>query len=508
MNKILILNITRLGDIIQSSQLVRGLKKKYKNSRISYVPLENFKDATSLIPEIDEVIPLNFSNVLKDIDSFSLETAYKSCLDLILENKFDKYDLLINLSFSKLSGYLSFLIDSKQKHGLVYSETNDFQAQDKWSRFFLSIVDYREFSPFNLVDIYTKMGGVKSSPVKEVALNKPLMFGFVMGASTYDRMWPPQYFAKLSKLILGKYPDSKIFLFGTKAEKNLSEKFFSFTKKNDNIIDLIGKTSLNELFKCIKKIDILISNDTGPMHLAWYAGKKVVELSLGPALFNTTGPYGNNHIIIQPDIECAPCSYNTKCKTLHCHEKITPEIVLETVKYLNKEIEKIYYQTNVKIFRSYLDNNNFVNYDLISGADSKLFELKNVLKKVWLKTFEDNLKKAINCNIINKRIKFILLQIKTLKTIIQTTVSMLPSENIDIIKENINIIEEQEREIEKNILTNYKEFIPFLKFAHYTRNILPVDDLEHNLLSLKKIYEILENQIVYFVKNFGEVKTY
>ena len=503
MNKILILNITRMGDIIQSSQLVKGLKKKYKNSCITYVPLENFKGATSLIPEIDEVISLDFSNILKDIDSLSLEKAYKSCLELISEKKFGKYDLLINLSFSKLSGFLSFLIHSNEKHGLVYSETNDFQVKDKWSSFLLSIVDYRELSPFNLVDIYSRIGGVKSTPINETELKKTLKFGFVMGASTYDRMWPPQYFAQLAELILNNYPGSEIFLFGTKSEKKLLEKFFQFTKQRKGIIDLIGKTGLNELLDYIRKeTDIVITNDTGTMHLAWYAGKKVVELSLGPALYNTTGPYGKGHIVIQPDIECAPCSYNAKCKTLHCHKKVSPEIVLEAVKYINGEIEKISPQDKVKVFESYLNNDKFVDYNLISGKDSENLHSMKVLKRIWLATFEGNLIPSSNIKFISKEIQLILSQIKTLKTVIKDTINLLVSENFNLVEEGIDIISKQEKEIEKNILTNYREFIPFLKFTKYRRNILPENDLEHNLLSLIKIYETLENQIIIFKENY------
>ncbi len=489
-----------MGDIIQSSILLKSLKKLYPDSEITYLLLNNFKDTISFIPEIDRVIPVDFSGALKNIDELSLNDAFKDIKILTEQISEEKFSQIINLSFSKLSGYLAYFINSEIKNGLVFGENNEFIATDKWSRFFLSIVEHREFSPFNLVDIYTKIGlngervlyefDAKADEDKK----EDKIFGFVMGASTYDRQWPPELFAKTAELILEKYKQSKIFLFGTKEEKHISEKFFSQIKQYENIIDLTGKTNLKDLGKAIDDIDILLTNDTGTMHIGWLKGKKIIELSLGPALYNTTGPYGKGHIILQPEIECAPCNYSTKCKDLKCHRLITPETVLKVIGVINcknKKIEKI---KNVKILESYFDKDGFVDYQYLCNSNGQNVKIRNSLKNIWLKTLENCLKKKGKyiIDINNGLFQTLLSNVRGIIKLIDFAVETVNNKNVE---ENVNIILKSESQLRELVYSNFSYLVPFWKYLEFTRNLLPDDNLEYSLKSLKGLYEIFYVQI-------------
>ena len=496
--EILVLNLTRMGDIIQSSILVKNLKKYFPDSQISYLLLDNFKDTAFLIEGIDNVIPIDFSNVLKEIDFLNIRESLKNLKALLHNVMIKEFDLVINLSFSKLSAYINFLINGKKKNGLLFSKTNEFIATDKWSRYFLSIVDNREFSPFNLVDIYTKVGlenrKIFTEKKEKVVLNRNnLNFGFVLGASTYDRRWPAFNFASLAKKILAFYKNSTIYLFGTKSEEKLAKQFFEHLEPNQRIINLVGKTSLKQLEEVIsKKVSVLITNDTGTMHLGWFRGKTVIELSLGPALYNTTGPYGEGHIVIQPDIDCAPCSYLTKCSDLKCHFLITSEIVFNCVQYLTGYVGKLIDSKEVKILESFIDREGFVGYKLLSGLKTDDLRLKTKLKSVWLKTFENNLKKNGKYFIKeNSKYALVLLEIKSLIKILSLSLKTAA------IEEKVKLILELENKIKRIIYSDYKELLPFLKYLEYSRNLLSETALLQNLQKLKNLYETFYFQIRY-----------
>ncbi len=493
----LILNITRMGDIIQSAPLLTNLKKK--GVKISYLLLSNFKETATLIPEIDEIIELDFSSLLEAIDRFDFATAFnyfKYFEEDLLKIKFKK---LYNLSFSKLSAYLSYFINSDYKKGLIFKRSNEFVANDNWSRFFLSIVDYREFSPFNLVDIYSMIGSANSGNIfiERIDNKESLKIGFVMGASSYDRRWSPENFAILAEKILKEFPLSRIILFGTKSEKELGERFFKYFKfDKGNIVDLIGKTTVKELAEEIKNIDILITNDTGTMHLAWYFGKRVIELSLGPALYNTTGPYGDGHIVVQPEIDCVPCSYKTKCKTLHCHKLISADVVMQCLRFLLKEERNFSSCNNVKILETYFDRKGFLSFKLIHGKKTKDIELRELLKDIWIDTLEKCLKKNEKY-IINREARFYLIYkyISNIKKIIENCLNYIEKNRIDDVEGSIELLYNIDYELRNLIYSNYKELIPFYKYFEFSKNLLSETDLKYNLKSLKYLYDILLWQI-------------
>jgi ADP-heptose:LPS heptosyltransferase len=494
-----------MGDIIQSSVLIKKLKHYYPESEISYLLLENFKETANFIPEIDEVISVDFSNILKNIDNLDIEKAFELCSEIV-ENKLrGYYDKVINLSFSKLSAFISYFINSDEKSGLTFTENNEFVAYDNWSRFFLSIVEHRHLSPFNLVDIYAQIGinSVNSFFCKDVFIPKNVnrkvnCFGFVLGASTYDRQWPPENFAKLGDLIFKNNKNAKIYLLGTKQEEILAEKFFSHASPNPNYINLTGKTSLKELGELIdEKIDVLVTNDTGTMHIGWFTGKKIVELSLGPALYNTTGPYGEGHIVIQPKIDCAPCNYTTKCRDLKCHYIVTPEIVFEAIEVLeNKKnsMEKFY---NVAILKSYFDSYGFLSYEYIAGKNGKEPVLNEKLKSIWLKTLEKRLKKNSKYIIRTSSLfQMLCSNIKSLKKFIDITVEMLHVKSSYKVEKNVETILELESGLRDFVFTNFPEFIPFWKYFEYTRNLFPDNNLKNSLIALKELVEIFYLQVI------------
>ncbi len=92
-----------------------------------------------------------------------------------------------------------------------------------------------------------------------------------------------------------------------------------------------GKTDIGQLSAVLKKSNILIAGDTGPLHLATAVDTKTIAL-FGAANPIQTGPYGDKHIIIYKNLKCSPCYKKPTCKNFDCMKEISVENVFEEVK--------------------------------------------------------------------------------------------------------------------------------------------------------------------------------
>jgi hypothetical protein len=151
-----------------------------------------------------------------------------------------------------------------------------------------------------------------------------ILVGFQAGASREDRRWSTRNFAKVADA-LAKSMNAKIVLFGAASEKQLGDEIESATSAP--VINLLGKTSLPELVAWVKRVNLLVTNDTGTMHISAAVGTPIVALFFVHARCEETGPYCDGAIILQADISCAPCSHQSPCDHYSCLEYIAAEDV-------------------------------------------------------------------------------------------------------------------------------------------------------------------------------------
>ena len=155
--------------------------------------------------------------------------------------------------------------------------------------------------------------------------------GLNPGASYGDaKRWGAHNFAKVA-LELAK--DYDIFIFGAKNETQIAEQIAQILNENKiKFTNLCGKTSIKELCENIAALDLFITNDSGPMHIA--AAFKVPMIAIfGPTKVDETAPFGNERAkIIKLNLPCQPCMRRT-CPLKHhnCMEQITPKMVLDSI---------------------------------------------------------------------------------------------------------------------------------------------------------------------------------
>ena len=351
MKKILILNLSRLGDHIQTSPLIAGLKRDEPNSRITLLGNVKFIAMCEHLPYIDdlEVFDIQQFEKNKSGKPISYLEIYRYLEALIEDLKAEKFDTLINLTHSRVSGLISRALGTNEVRGTYSTEDGFKVTNNPWFVYFSSFIEFRRYNNLNLVDIYQLGGGVKPSKQgllindeEGVRAAAPLLekygiaedenvIGIAAGASMEDRRWPPEKFAEAADLISEKR-GAKLLVFGGASEIELGKELESRIKRP--LVNLVGKTSLAELIGLVKRCSMLLTNDTGTMHIASAVGTPVVALFFVHAYGAETGPYGEGHIIIEPEIDCFPCAHKTTCPHHACFERVSPRDVADAADYL------------------------------------------------------------------------------------------------------------------------------------------------------------------------------
>jgi len=143
-----------------------------------------------------------------------------------------------------------------------------------------------------------------------------------------SKNWSANCFADVAAR-LKKVKGATIFLLGGIDSR---EECVAIEKALDgDVINLAGKTNLAEMGGVLKEMDVLVSNDSGPVHLAAALGTPTVVI-FGPTDPQRTGPYGEGHRVIKESLSCQPC-FSRSCRKegIPCLSGITPERVSEAV---------------------------------------------------------------------------------------------------------------------------------------------------------------------------------
>jgi ADP-heptose:LPS heptosyltransferase len=149
-----------------------------------------------------------------------------------------------------------------------------------------------------------------------------------LGARWHTKRWPPEHFAEIGRRAVAEF-GAGLLAIGSAADRPLVDCLVRAIKPI-SVVDLCERTRLMELAALAAEADLLISNDTGPLHLAAAAGARVVGIytCTSPAL---TGPFGPRTATVQSCIWCAP-SFLKRCSRLDCMSELTPERVWPMVR--------------------------------------------------------------------------------------------------------------------------------------------------------------------------------
>ncbi len=349
---ILIINLTRFGDLIQTQPVISGYKSL--GHRVGLVCLSNFVSAATLLDGVDVVFSFPGPKLLAQLDrDWRLAVKDTSEFKFTVLDTFPP-DRTINLTPSVASRLLTY--DLAPQSGDVVGFSVDefgFNADtSSWAAYLQMAGGNRGASPYNICDIFRRTAGLKDEgnslelarPSEEdlsradtllVTHDIPDAKGFValqMGASEERRRWPVSHFVETA-IMMWEQDGLVPVLLGTKGEADLGERFQQ--QASCPIINLIGITSLTELAGVLCRCKALVTNDTGTMHLAAGLGVPLCGVFLATAQPWDTGPYRAGNICLEPEMSCHPCEFGKKCSHEYaCRQSVIPEAVYGYVRYL------------------------------------------------------------------------------------------------------------------------------------------------------------------------------
>lgn len=316
--RILVVQTTRMGDVLQTSPLVREIRAKHPEAHITLMVRGMGRIIAERHPDADEVLVYNEDEMFLDMrakDSDRLLRAYQSADQRIQDLKAGRYDIAYNVTHSIASAMLLKLAEIPSVVGAHLSDDWHFVLRGPWTTYFFTSVFSRDYNDLNLCDIFRHFieGALPCRNLVFDVHDEDHAFAdnllaengigpddfvvcFQLGASESGKRWLEERFAGLAKL-LRERRRARIFLLGVKEEAPLGGLFAQHAP--GMAIPLFGKTTVPQVAALLKRANLLVTNDTGTMHIAAAVGCPIALVSVGHVHYRETGPYGEGHCAIE-----------------------------------------------------------------------------------------------------------------------------------------------------------------------------------------------------------------
>lgn len=331
--KIVVFNVNWLGDVLFSTPAIGLIRQAYPDAFIACIIPPRCREILEGNHNLDEIIIYDEAGKHKSV------SGKLRFINELRREKFNK-GFLFHRSFTRaliffLAGISERIGYANKKRNLFLTAKIDPPDIGKVHRadYYLGIVraylnapsefelklDFFSQKEVLRVDSLLKENGIKEGDIV-VALNP--------GGNWPQKRWPKENFASLAKKLVENY-DAKVVITGADKDISLGEEIAALSK--NKIYNFCAKLTLKEMAALAKIAKVFISGDSGPLHVAYAIGAKVIGL-YGPTSVLITGPYhADNAVVIQRDVGCdIPC-YEERCKELCCMKAITVEEVLAQV---------------------------------------------------------------------------------------------------------------------------------------------------------------------------------
>lgn len=336
---ILIVKLSAIGDVIHTLPSLAELRRLYPDAYITWVVEEAAADLVKNHPLLNEVIISRRKSWMKAFHSGNIRQPLREIMSFMKDVRRHRYDVVIDFHGLFKSSVIVFLSLGKRKLGYdSFQELSGLFVSEKIPE------DMNKHAVDRYLDFPRYLGAKTGSvqfvlPFHEEAEKRAQIIlrkynledkNFIAMnpvALWETKLWNDAKFAHLADLIHNELHLKVVFTGSEKASIDTITSLMTTEK-----INLGGETTLLDLAYIYKKAQVVISTDSGPMHLAAALETPVVAL-FGPTDPLRTGPYGFDHTIIRTDISCSPC-FLKKCSTKKCMEDISIGQVFTAVKEL------------------------------------------------------------------------------------------------------------------------------------------------------------------------------
>ena len=331
--KILILKPSSLGDVVQALPVLRLLKLAHPSAVIFWWIDSRLAPLLEGDRDLDWVVPWE----RRGWDSVRRWRLLRS---EILWLRDQNFDLVIDLQCLARSGMFAWLANGQFLVGLDEPREGARGFYDlivSRASFHTHAVDwYLSVLPHLGVPVHKNFTWLPARPAVAATLQDKWNVAdrrwliLQPGGRWLNKRWPAEKFATLVRSLAATFPEIHFAVLGGADELGLGREIAAAAP--ERCLNLCGEISLQEMVEWIRLSELMVTNDTGPMHVAAALGKPVVAL-FGPTEPRRTGPYGQVEQALHPPLSCAPCMKPTCANPnqLECLRLISPAAVAAAV---------------------------------------------------------------------------------------------------------------------------------------------------------------------------------
>ncbi|MBX3303312.1 MAG: lipopolysaccharide heptosyltransferase II [Nitrospira sp.] len=332
-SRILLIKPSSLGDIVHTLPVVSALKAQWSGAHITWLVKRQWAELVERVEGIDRVWPID-----QTVGSWIRQGQALRA---------ERFDLAIDLQGLLRSGVLARLSGAPMRIGFANGREGspwfythrvpvlnpDIHAVDRYLLVAAAlgiVVPRRPRFAFSVLD--EDLAVVRALFERNgYSLDKPWV-AMNVGARWLTKRWPLASFAAIADQLYESHRDP-VVLIGSTDDRLYVDRLRALMKHP--CIDLSGAVPLRCLPALLSKAAVMITNDSGPMHIAAACGIPVVAM-FGPTSATRTGPYGAIHHVLTGQVPCSPC-FSRVCRhdpEMECLERITPAHVMDVVQPL------------------------------------------------------------------------------------------------------------------------------------------------------------------------------
>ena len=329
--KILVLKPSSLGDVVQALPVARLLRRHFPHAEIHWWLNRELAPLLEPDPDLQRIIPF-------DRKRWGTPVGWPAALASIREIRREHYDWVIDLQGLARSGLVAWFAQG----GLTAGLDDSREGAPAFYDVAVSRPSYRTHAVDWYLELLRQLGVPVAGDFEWLPPNKAAAtvlasvwpangerwIALQPGARWLNKRWPVENFAALARQLLAYDPLVRVVVLGSEADRPLGAQIG--TAAGEGCLDLTGRLSLLGVVEWLRRCALMVTNDTGPMHIAAALGRPVLAL-FGPTEPTRTGPYGQLAHVLRMDLPCAPCMKSTcaHAEPLACLKALTVDRVFQ-----------------------------------------------------------------------------------------------------------------------------------------------------------------------------------
>ena len=407
--QVLIINITRMGDLIQMIPLLSRLEEEWPSVAIDLIVDKEFAHVASLIPGIRQVLMFDFQRLMDEsrVRARDVVALYQDLARWVQPLLQVGYDRVVNLTFNRRSAFLVKCFGCSDERGMTTAQDGSFIVKNSWMKYFVDFHVYRQLNRFNIVDLFA-LGGSGPGSFHPIRLQVPSQMqewartylkqagkpdewiGIQVGASDPMKAWRPEYFGQVMAWISQQRQVGFVLIGTKKEEADVQEAIRCYRQAGGKgiLCEAVAQTTVPQLVALLEQCQLMVSNDTGPMHLAVGVNTPVLNVSVGHVDFWETGPFGPGHWVVQPDIICGPCGFDKVCPHHACKDHLVPQEVAELCLHLLSTRPFPAFSSKVRVYEGGVNEDQLGTFFIRAGSeDRRIGWYANYWRQYWYESF-------------------------------------------------------------------------------------------------------------------------